>query len=147
VKRNARLTAAAAVIALAGGVAIVLVATTGHHKPVAQTDFGFGNLYEDRRGESYANELILARQTRLEDKYAPLASEPGKQSAQCMAAPPPPFAHQLVCSFVNEIKQLYPHHKVARTYYWKAVVAVDPHTGRLTARLPRPVIAGPSVTP
>lgn len=124
---NARpwLPAAAALVLVGIGAAIILTAGGGRHKPAAQTDFAFDSLYEDRRGESYANELVLARQMRLENKYEPLVSEPGKQSAQCIASPPPPITHRLVCSFVNEARELYPHHKAARTYYWKATVDVD----------------------
>jgi hypothetical protein len=145
--RRPLLAASAVVLAAAAAFVIVLIARSGHQKPVSQTAFGFGTLYENRRGESYANEIIIARQTSLEIKYEPLSSEPGKQSAQCTPSPPPPTTHRLICSFINEIIELYPHYKATRTYYWKAIVAVDTHTGTLTAHISLPVVTGPIVTP
>jgi hypothetical protein len=142
-KRLAKLIVPIALALLA--VAAILLIGRSSHNAAPPTAYAFDSLYEVRRGESTVNEDIIAAQEHVESRYHPLEASAGPTSTKCIAGPPPPVAHRLVCTVVDEEHLLYKHAKVTLTFRWHPTVKIDPATGALQVRIGRPS-EGRSVT-
>jgi hypothetical protein len=110
--------------------------------------YAFDSLYEDRRAESYVDEAILLRQEKIERRYTPLESEPGRQSTDCVLDPLPPLiAHKLLCTVMSETRELYSKFKVTRVYRWEATTEVNSRTGELSIAVQGPSTGAPKMIP
>lgn len=128
------------------GVVIFALVTRGG-QPKTVTSYGFDSPYEVRRAEDYVHEVVLRKQEKDESGYTPLESGPGRQSTHCVLDPPPPTADQLVCSVINETRELYSKSKVTRLYRWKATVHINPQTSALLLEVHGPNTSRPTISP
>jgi hypothetical protein len=136
-------------LALAVVLAVVVYIGTRHNAHIrAPTSFAFNSLYEVRRGESYVNELLLAKQLEaFEHRGGHLGGQSGVKTSRCRPTPPPPTTDRLACSVVTEETFVHPTVTVTHLYRWNAAVRVDPKTGALSVALHGPVTSAPTTTP
>jgi hypothetical protein len=136
-------------LALAAVLAAILYIGTRHNaRTKAPTSFVFNSLYEVRRGESYVNELLLAKQLQtFEHRGGHLGGQSGLKTSRCLPTPPPPTTDRLVCNVVTQETFVHSTVTVTHLYRWRATVRVDPTTGALAVALHGPVTSAPTVTP